>query len=62
MAELRLRAPERPRSIFLGGGTPSLLSVEQLRRWTSLLDDAPSEEDYARMPNVMAGAFDEAGR
>ncbi|MEM9176301.1 MAG: shikimate dehydrogenase [Myxococcota bacterium] len=37
-------------------------AVEQLRRWTGLLDDPPSEDDYARMPDVMARAFDEAGQ
>ena len=29
-AEIRRRAPKAPRTVFLGGGTPSLLSVEQL--------------------------------
>lgn len=34
--EAALRAPVRPRTVFIGGGTPSLLSARQL---TELLDD-----------------------
>jgi oxygen-independent coproporphyrinogen-3 oxidase len=30
LAEARARAPESPRTVYLGGGTPSLLSQEQL--------------------------------
>lgn len=37
-------------------------AVEQLRLWTSLLDAPPTEADYARMPDLMADAFDAAGR
>lgn len=36
LEEARLRAPRRPRTVFLGGGTPSLLSIPQLQR---LLDE-----------------------
>lgn len=32
LAEADLRAPQRPRTVFLGGGTPSLLSIGELRR------------------------------
>ncbi len=37
-------------------------AVEQLRRWTSRIDTPPAETELARMPNVMARAFDEAAR
>lgn len=37
-------------------------AVEQLRRWTALLRDPPSEAQLAAMPDVMAQAFDAAGR
>jgi oxygen-independent coproporphyrinogen-3 oxidase len=33
LVEARARAPRAPRTVFLGGGTPSLLSVEQLRHF-----------------------------
>jgi len=33
MTEIRRRAPLRPRTVFLGGGTPSLLSIPQLRQF-----------------------------
>ncbi len=36
--ELRLRAPERPRTVFLGGGTPSFFSVDQLARFFDELE------------------------
>jgi len=32
LAEIDARAPYRPRTVFLGGGTPSLLSCKQLER------------------------------
>ncbi len=37
-------------------------AVEQLRRWTALLPSPPSEARLAAMPDVMARAFDAAGR
>ena len=37
-AEVERRAPARPRTVFLGGGTPSLLSIPQLRRFLDHLD------------------------
>jgi shikimate dehydrogenase len=36
-------------------------AVEQLRRWTALLDPAPSETDLDGVVDIMAEAFDEAG-
>ena len=39
LAEAAERAPESPRTVFLGGGTPSLLSIEQLRVLLDGLDD-----------------------
>tara|TARA_R110002126_G_scaffold6119_6_gene32215 strand:+ start:1574 stop:2965 length:1392 start_codon:yes stop_codon:yes gene_type:complete len=36
--EIRARAPERPRTVFLGGGTPSLLSAPQLEQVLNELD------------------------
>lgn len=33
LREAELRAPKRPRTVFIGGGTPSLLSVPQLTRF-----------------------------
>jgi len=36
LVEARARAPRAPRTVFLGGGTPSLLSIEQL---TAFLDE-----------------------
>ena len=54
--------------VFSGGsgeGRPGVLrlyqAVEQLRRWTTRLDDSPSETALAAMPEVMAGSFDAAG-
>jgi shikimate dehydrogenase len=35
-------------------------AVEQLRRWTTLLESPPSEEDLGGIIDVMAQAFDEA--
>ena len=39
LAEAEQRAPDSPRTVFLGGGTPSLLSVEQLTVLLDGLDD-----------------------
>ncbi len=36
-------------------------AVEQLRRWTCLIDTPPEEAALAQIPEVMARAFDEAG-
>ncbi len=38
LTEAQLRAPLRPRTVFIGGGTPSLLSVPQLTRFLNGLD------------------------
>ncbi len=37
-------------------------AVEQLRLWTSALEDPPTDEDLAAVTDVMTRAFDEAGR
>jgi shikimate dehydrogenase len=37
-------------------------AVEQLRRWTALLESPPSEADLDAVTEVMAEAFDAAGR
>lgn len=39
LAEAGARAPRRPRTVFLGGGTPSLLTAAQLRRLLDGLDE-----------------------
>lgn len=39
LTEARTRAPRAPRTVFLGGGTPSLLSVAQLTRLLDGLDE-----------------------
>lgn len=39
LAEARVRAPRAPRTVFLGGGTPSLLTVAQLTRLLDGLDE-----------------------
>lgn len=38
--EARLRAPRDPRTVFIGGGTPSLPSETQIARFLDALDDA----------------------
>ncbi len=38
LREAELRAPTHPRTVFIGGGTPSLLSVPQLTRFLDGLD------------------------
>lgn len=39
LAEARARAPQRPRTVFLGGGTPSLYPAPAITRWLDALDD-----------------------
>ncbi|MCB9914489.1 MAG: radical SAM family heme chaperone HemW [Planctomycetes bacterium] len=39
LAEARRRAPRAPRTVFLGGGTPSLLSIASLRRLLDGLEE-----------------------
>ena len=39
LVEAELRGPRAPRTVFLGGGTPSLLSVAELRRLLDALDE-----------------------
>lgn len=39
LREAELRAPREPRTVFLGGGTPSLLPVELLQRLLERLDE-----------------------
>ena len=38
LREAELRAPRHPRTVFIGGGTPSLLSIPQLTRFLDGLD------------------------
>jgi oxygen-independent coproporphyrinogen-3 oxidase len=47
LAEARVRAPHRPRTVFLGGGTPSLLPGELLRRLLDGLDELTGFRDSA---------------
>ncbi|QDV10107.1 Oxygen-independent coproporphyrinogen-III oxidase-like protein [Planctomycetes bacterium Poly30] len=47
LEEARLRAPLRPRTVFIGGGTPSLLSIEQLTRFLDGLDELVGWRDSA---------------
>jgi len=37
-------------------------AIEQLRRWTALLEPAPSQDEIDGLTEIMAEAFDEAGR
>jgi oxygen-independent coproporphyrinogen-3 oxidase len=46
-AEIRRRAPKAPRTVFLGGGTPSLLSVEQLTLILSTLQEVSGFRESA---------------
>jgi oxygen-independent coproporphyrinogen III oxidase len=48
LAEATLRAPTRPATVFLGGGTPSLLSARQLERLLSRLDEITGFRASAR--------------
>lgn len=45
--EIELRAPRAPRTVFIGGGTPSLLSVAQLRGLLEALERACGFRDSA---------------
>lgn len=47
LEEARHRAPARPRTLFLGGGTPSLLSAAQLRTLLDGLDALTGWRDSA---------------
>ena len=47
LAEARLRAPRRPRTVFVGGGTPSFLSARQLARLLDGLDALTGFRDSA---------------
>jgi len=46
-AEIAQRAPKAPRTVFVGGGTPSLLSVSQLERFFGVLQAASGFRDSA---------------
>jgi oxygen-independent coproporphyrinogen-3 oxidase len=48
IAELRVRAPHKPATVFLGGGTPSLLSIPQLAQLFRVLDAATEFRESAR--------------
>ena len=47
LAEARLRAPRRPRTVFLGGGTPSYLPEHELRLLLDGLDELTGFRDSA---------------
>ncbi len=47
LAEARSRAPRHPRTVFLGGGTPSLLSAAQLQTLLDGLDEVTGFRDSA---------------
>ncbi len=47
LMEAEARAPRRPRTVFLGGGTPSLLSTSQLARLLDRLDELTDFRDSA---------------
>lgn len=51
-AEIEARAPHHPRTVFLGGGTPSLLSVEQLTRLFEALERATGFRASSRETTV----------
>lgn len=48
LEEARLRAPRKPRTLFIGGGTPSLLSRAQLERFLDGLDELTQYREHAR--------------
>lgn len=60
----RLLADAEARGARTVGGKWMLVhqAVEQLRRWTSLLDEPPTEAALEGVVDVMAEAFDAAGR
>jgi oxygen-independent coproporphyrinogen III oxidase len=47
LAEAHQRAPRRPQTVFLGGGTPSLLAIPELRRLLDGLDGVTGFRDSA---------------
>lgn len=47
LAEAKMRAPQQPRTLFLGGGTPSLYPAPALARWLDALDDLIGWRDSA---------------
>ena len=47
LAELERRAPLRPRTIFVGGGTPSWLSIAQLTRLFDSLHELTGFRDFS---------------
>lgn len=60
----RLLAESEARGARTVGGKWMLVhqAVEQLRRWTALLPEPPAATGFARIADVMAEAFDAAGR
>ena len=60
----RLLADAEARGAATVGGKWMLVyqAVEQLRRWTDLLPARPGKDALASVTDVMAAAFDEAGR
>jgi shikimate dehydrogenase len=59
--QLLIDAEDRGARIVGGKWMLVYQAVEQLQRWTALLDNPPSEEDIAGVIDVMAQAFDDAG-
>ncbi len=47
LAEAHVRAPHAPRTVFLGGGTPSLLPIPLLRRLLDGLEQVTAFRDHA---------------
>jgi len=63
-ARTRLLREAESRGARIVGGKWMLVyqAVEQLRLWTRLLPDGPSDEEIDGIVDTMAAAFDEAGR